>query len=102
MENESELNEVTNPDAIIEVDSNLVYQLMQQHAEHLDRSDERIAQLEELLLGLKRALSLLGTAVAGHQAEIEQRDAKIQLLTILVDQHQLKLQDRNPAAPLMN
>jgi hypothetical protein len=65
-------------DGIVEVDSNAVLKLMRQQAEHIDRQDDRIAELEnrntrqnELLLGMQREISLLASAISGHQQIIE-------------------------------
>jgi hypothetical protein len=71
MENESEPNEVTNPDAIIETDSNLVLELMRQHAAHIDQLEDRDARKSELMLGMQQEIKLLGSAVAGHQKILE-------------------------------
>jgi hypothetical protein len=73
-----ENEEVTNPNEDVVVDSNLVLKLMRQQAEHIDRQDDRIARLEErdakkdeLMLGMQREISLLASAISGHQRIFE-------------------------------
>jgi hypothetical protein len=75
MENEDparETAEVTNHDGtIVEVDSNLVLELMRQQAAHIDRLEEHIARRDELQIGMQREISLLASAISGHQRILE-------------------------------
>jgi hypothetical protein len=69
--NDDDAIKATNPDDDIEVDSNLVLKLMGQQDDRIARLEDRNTRKDELLLGMQREISLLASAISGHQRILE-------------------------------